>query len=91
MNNVSTPLMEIKNQEWPLGTPDFVSHEVLGAYVQQVPVRGSLEDSIRLNTRVSRLWKEGSVWKIESTELKDLGNDKLKKVKRVDVCYALSV
>lgn len=84
-NNVSTPLMEIKNQPWPEGTTDFVLHEVLREYIREVPIRGSLEDSIRLNTRVSKLWKNENIWYLESIELKELKDGKLKKTRRVDV------
>lgn len=85
-NNVSTPLMEIKNQQWKIGTPDFVKHDILGAYIQEIPFRGSLQDSIRLNTRVSKVWKNGKVWLVESIELKELSDGRLMKLRIVDVC-----
>ena len=68
-NNVSTPLMKLKDHPWPPGTEHFVNHKVLAAYIQSAAESFGVKKSILFNTRVERIWKEDNMWRVQSSKL----------------------
>ncbi|MCJ1346973.1 hypothetical protein MMC31_005193, partial [Peltigera leucophlebia] len=68
-NNVSTTLLEMKNHPWPAGTPDFIHHRHIKAYLDAVAQMSSTGSSYLYNTKVERVWKTGARWRIQSTLL----------------------
>ena len=87
-NNVSTPLLELKNHEWSPGTGDFVSHRVIKEYIQAAAKRSG--GTYLYNTRVEKAWKTEGKWQIESTTLTRLESGRAKKLRRVQVSHRLS-
>ena len=86
-NNVPTPLLAVKGQPWREGTPDFVTHRVLKEYIQNVASKSAAESEYLFNTRVERIWKEGSLWNIRFTTLKYRASGEIEMVGRVQVGY----
>lgn len=68
-NNVSTTLVEMKNRPWPAGTPDFIHHRHIKAYLDAAAQESSTRSSYLYNTKVERVWKTGAQWHIQSTLL----------------------
>ncbi|KAL5117429.1 hypothetical protein ACEQ8H_004594 [Pleosporales sp. CAS-2024a] len=68
-NNVSTRLLETTLNRFPLGTPDFVSHTVLRAYIQDTAMVAGVDAVTRYNTLVKSVVKKDSLWTITATTL----------------------
>ncbi len=61
-NNVSTRLMKLKINSWPVDTADFVNHRVLNEYIQDTSYKTGVHSKqrIRLESRRSfRVNKSG--------------------------------
>ncbi|KAL4927981.1 major facilitator superfamily domain-containing protein [Aspergillus undulatus] len=73
-NNVSTPLMRVKLNAWPEGTPDFVSHSVMSAYIQDTSIKTGVHDITIHGARVKNLSKndDGS-WEVTWSKLEQEG------------------
>ena len=69
MNNVPTPLMQLKGQPWPEGSNDFVNHRVLSKYIKEAARLANLSTYTRFNTLVECAWKTESSWKVLSQTL----------------------
>ncbi|KAL4950731.1 major facilitator superfamily domain-containing protein [Aspergillus filifer] len=68
-NNVSTPLMRVKLNAWPKETPDFVSHSVLAAYIQDTSRKTGVHDATVYGARVKNLEKRGESWEVTWSKL----------------------
>ncbi|KAF1953933.1 pantothenate transporter [Byssothecium circinans] len=70
MNNVGTRLLEMTLNPFPSGTPDFVSHSVLGEYIRDTARKTDIDELIRYDTEVTNLNKSGDKWVLEAVTLK---------------------
>ena len=68
-NNVPTPLVQITDQTWPLGTENFVSHTVINQYIRAAAKLSHLSEFTQFNTSVETLWKPGDRWMLTSRKL----------------------
>ena len=68
-NNISTVLQELKGYPWPAGTEDFVNVRVKGEYIQSYSKHFNIEPLIKYRTRVEKLEKIGTKWKLRSSTL----------------------
>ncbi|KAL4769359.1 major facilitator superfamily domain-containing protein [Aspergillus nidulans var. acristatus] len=76
-NNVSTPLMRVKLNAWPEGTPDFVGHSVMKEYIQDTSRKTGVDDITIYGARVKNLSKQGDSWQVTWSRLEQQ-DDKLK-------------
>ncbi|KAF2171451.1 hypothetical protein M409DRAFT_63721 [Zasmidium cellare ATCC 36951] len=74
-NNVSTIEMELSCQQWKPGTEEFVPHHVLGDYIQDTATNNGVQNSIRYNTRVNSVRKEGDKWQVNVGTLEREGTN----------------
>ncbi|KAK1148122.1 hypothetical protein N8T08_010761 [Aspergillus melleus] len=81
-NNVSTPLMRVKLNAWPEGTPDFVSHTVMQAYIQDTAEKAGVHDVTIYGARVKNVSKEGETWSVTWSSLRE--SDQLGRVEEVE-------
>ena len=72
--------MRVKLNAWPEDTPDFVSHSVLAAYIQDTSVKTGVHDATVYGARVKNLEKKGQSWEVTWSKL-----DGDKEVERVEV------
>ncbi|BAE54590.1 unnamed protein product [Aspergillus oryzae RIB40] len=63
-NNVPTPLIRVKLNAWPEGTPDFVSHDVIKEYIQDTSRKARVDDVTIYGARVKDLRKRGDKWEV---------------------------
>ena len=56
--------MRLKLNEWPPETPDFVSHRVLGKYIQDTSRKCHADQVTIYGARVVGIRKEGPKWHI---------------------------
>ncbi|KAE8321610.1 major facilitator superfamily domain-containing protein [Aspergillus sergii] len=63
-NNVPTPLIRVKLNAWPEGTPDFVSHDVIKDYIQDTSRKARVDDVTIYGARVKDLRKRGDKWEV---------------------------
>ncbi|KAL3433094.1 major facilitator superfamily domain-containing protein [Aspergillus tetrazonus] len=80
-NNVSTPLMRVKLNAWPEGTPDFVSHSVMKEYIQDTSRKTGVDDITIYGARVKNLTKQGDSWQVTWSGLEQQ-DDELKEQER---------
>jgi ACS family pantothenate transporter-like MFS transporter len=66
---VSTQLLETTLNRFPTGTEDFVSHTVLGNYIQDTAVRTGVHEVTRYDTDVRGVSKSGKSWNINTATL----------------------
>lgn len=64
-NNVSTIEMELSTQKWKPGTEEFVSHKILGEYIQDTARTNDVLSSCSFNTRVNHVEKSGDEWLVD--------------------------
>ncbi|KAL8746083.1 MAG: hypothetical protein Q9190_001868 [Brigantiaea leucoxantha] len=69
-NNVSTPLLELKDHPWPKGTNDFVNHRKIKKYIQSVADSIDLAAYTCFHTKVLRIRKSSGKWHVLSGTLK---------------------
>lgn len=84
-NNVSTTLLEMKNHPWPAGTPDFIHHRHIKAYLEAVAQKSSTKSLYLYNTKVEHIWKKGAQWQIQSTLLNHFDGVTMKNSRRIRV------
>ncbi|KAJ5584836.1 uncharacterized protein N7459_004636 [Penicillium hispanicum] len=70
-NNVSTPLLRTKLNNWPEGTPNYVKHHVLRDYIQDTSVKVGVDDVTIYGALVTRIYKDGSGWHVLWTSLEE--------------------
>lgn len=68
-NNVSTPLLETTLRRFPPGTEDFVTHDVLKDYIQDVAVSTGVHTLTRYDTEVKSVYKRDHKWKVNTVTL----------------------
>jgi hypothetical protein len=61
--------MQTKLHTWPEGTNDFVSHEVLKQYIQEIAVRTGVGRATTYGARVIEIKKRGHKWSLNYTTL----------------------
>jgi hypothetical protein len=67
---VSTPLLETTLRRFPPGTEDFVSHDVLKNYIQDVAISTGVHKLTRYDTTVKRVFKNDQKWNVETVTLR---------------------
>ncbi|KAF2851906.1 dimethylaniline monooxygenase [Plenodomus tracheiphilus IPT5] len=87
-NNVGTRLLQTTLNEFPKGTEDFVTHDVLKDYIQHTAIRTGVHNNTNYNTEVKRVVKNASSWTIEAVTLE---NDKSGKTSRTSSTTVRSV
>ncbi|THC96261.1 hypothetical protein EYZ11_004254 [Aspergillus tanneri] len=70
-NNVPTPLIRTKLNAWPEGTPDFVSHTVIQAYIQDTAEKSGVHDATLYGARVKDVSKDGETWYVTWSTLRE--------------------
>ncbi|KAF2015865.1 pantothenate transporter [Aaosphaeria arxii CBS 175.79] len=68
-NNVETRLLQTTLNPFPVGTPDFVTHNVLLDYIQDTALVSGVHDITKYGTEVQHLRKEGDEWLLTATTL----------------------
>ncbi|EYE98611.1 putative FAD dependent oxidoreductase [Aspergillus ruber CBS 135680] len=68
-NNVCTPLMRVKLNAWPEGTPDFVSHSVMQEYIQDTSRKARVHAFTIYGARVKNIAKKGRKWGVTWSRL----------------------
>jgi hypothetical protein len=66
---VSTPLLETTLRRFPPGTEDFVSHDVLKDYIQDVTISTGVHELTRYDTDVKSVIKNDHKWNVETVTL----------------------
>jgi ACS family pantothenate transporter-like MFS transporter len=66
---VSTRLLETTLNPFPLGTGDYVSHDVLKDYIQDTALKTGVDKVIHYNTEVTEVWKCGNSWIVDTVTL----------------------
>lgn len=74
-NNVPTPLLRVTLNAWPPGTPDFVGHQVIKEYIQDTAEKGGSEDVTIYGAKVTRVCKDGPVWRVSWVTLRSAARD----------------
>ncbi|KAL9041084.1 MAG: hypothetical protein Q9214_004233 [Letrouitia sp. 1 TL-2023] len=69
-NNVSTPLLELRDHPWKKGTQDFVNHRIIKEYIQSVADAINMTSFTHFHTKVLRVRKVPKKWHILSGTLK---------------------
>ncbi|KAF7594618.1 hypothetical protein BBP40_008708 [Aspergillus hancockii] len=91
-NNVPTPLIRVKLNAWPEGTPDFVSHNVIKDYIQDTSRKARVHDVTIYGARVKDLRKHGDKWEVLwSTVLEHDQSDAVKEVEEISTFDAVIV
>lgn len=70
-NNVSTPLLRTKLNDWPEGTPNYVKHHVLKEYIQDTSKKVGVDDVTIYGALVTRVYKDESEWHVLWTSLEE--------------------
>ncbi|TLS21065.1 uncharacterized protein PpBr36_10461 [Pyricularia pennisetigena] len=71
-NNVPTTLMRSSIVDWPAGTPEFVTHREVEAYIASIVDEAGIEQLIELNTAVLHVWKSPSgKWHVRTKGMGD--------------------
>lgn len=71
-NNVPTTLMRSTIVDWPAGTPEFVTHREVEAYIGSIVDEAGIEDLIELDTAVLHVWKSPSgKWHVRTKGMDD--------------------
>lgn len=68
-NNVSTRLMRTTLMPWPLGIGDFVNQRHLEEYIQDISRTTGVHRCTQHRTRVEKVQKFGSSWKVSTISL----------------------
>jgi ACS family pantothenate transporter-like MFS transporter len=68
-NNVGTRLLATTLNPFPLGTPDYVPHNVLKDYIQDTALKTGIDKVTRYNTEVKNLHKSGNKWLLKAVTL----------------------
>ncbi|KAL4995061.1 major facilitator superfamily domain-containing protein [Aspergillus recurvatus] len=89
-NNVSTPLMRVKLNAWPEGTPDFVSHSVMKEYIQDTSRKTGVDDITIYGARVKNVFKQGDSWQVTWSRLEQQ-DDGFKEEERISIFDAVIV
>ena len=89
-NNVSTPLLELKDHPWPKGTNDFVNHRKIKKYIQSVADSIDLAAYTCFHTKVLRIRKSSGKWHVLSGTLKPSRLGDPQYAESIRVCHHLN-
>ncbi|KAI6375100.1 hypothetical protein MCOR25_002994 [Pyricularia grisea] len=71
-NNVPTTLMRSTIVDWPAGTPEFVTHREVEAYIGSIVDEAGIEPLIEFNTAVLHVCKmPGGKWQVRTKGMND--------------------
>lgn len=90
---MSTKCQSLKGFPWPEDTPDHVSVHVKQKYIEDYAEHFGVVPLIRFNTRVEKLEKVGTVWKVRSTTVvkgEDGGTRRTESVEEFDAVVVAS-
>ncbi|KAJ5413284.1 hypothetical protein N7465_005589 [Penicillium sp. CMV-2018d] len=76
-NNVPTPLLEVTLKEWPKDTPDFVKHQVVQQYIEEMSMKAQVHDATIYGARVRNIGKTGENWTVSWSTLQQNGESKI--------------
>jgi hypothetical protein len=82
---VSTRLLETTLNRFPAGTEDFVSHQVLGDYIQDTAAKTRVDEITQYDTEVRKVTKTGEKWIVETTTLHTDDNGEVSKTNKATV------
>jgi hypothetical protein len=82
---VSTRLLETTLNRFPAGTEDFVSHQVLGDYIQDTAAKTRVDEITQYDTEVRKVTKTGEKWIVETTRLHTDDNGGVSKTNKATV------
>lgn len=68
-NNVSTRLLETTLNQFPPGTEDYVTHDVLCGYIQATTLSTGVHKLTQYDTDVRSVTKNGISWIVETATL----------------------
>ncbi|KAB2102977.1 Flavin-containing monooxygenase [Alternaria gaisen] len=68
-NNVSTRLLETTLNQFPPGTEDYVTHDVLCDYIQATTLLTGVHELTQYDTDVRSVIKNGRLWTVETATL----------------------
>ncbi|OAL46803.1 dimethylaniline monooxygenase [Pyrenochaeta sp. DS3sAY3a] len=68
-NNVGTRLLETTLNQFPVGTEDFVTHDVLGDYIQDTATKTGVHSITKYDTEVKNVVKKDGKWIVEIVTL----------------------
>jgi hypothetical protein len=68
-NNVSTRLLETTLNQFPPGTEDYVTHDVLCGYIQATTLSTGVHKLTQYDTDVRSVTKNGRLWTVETATL----------------------
>ncbi|RYN47645.1 hypothetical protein AA0114_g7622 [Alternaria tenuissima] len=68
-NNVSTRLLETTLNQFPPGTEDYVTHDVLCDYIQATTLSTGVHELTQYDTDVRSVIKNGRLWTVETATL----------------------
>lgn len=73
INNIPTPVMRSSLLHWPEGTGEFVTHDVIRQYVEDIASQNSVRDNIQFDTRVESVAKSNGEdkWTVETSKLQE--------------------
>lgn len=61
--------MKTTLNSWPVGTPDFTTHDILKDYIQETSRRTGVEEITKYGARVSNIRKENGRWQLSYSTL----------------------
>ncbi|TLD09776.1 hypothetical protein PspLS_11610 [Pyricularia sp. CBS 133598] len=71
-NNVPTTLMRSTIVDWPPGTPEFVTHREVEAYIGSIVDEAGIKDLIEFDTAVLHVWKSpNGKWHVRTKGMDD--------------------
>jgi hypothetical protein len=76
---VSTRLLETTLNQFPPGTEDYVTHEVLCDYIQATAASTGVHEMTLYDTDVRNVTKSGKSWTVETATLQTDKNGALKR------------
>ena len=67
---MGTRLLETTLNQFPAGTEDFVTHDVLKDYIQDTATKTGVHEIAQYDTEVKNISKEGAKWIVETATLR---------------------
>jgi thioredoxin reductase len=59
--------MKTSLSEWPVGTPDITTHDVMKDYIQGIAHQYHVDESVRYKTTVQQIEKRGNKWTVHTS------------------------
>ena len=73
VNNIPTPVMRSSLLRWPEGTEEFVRHDIVRQYIEDIARQNGVVDVVQFNTRVESVTKsDGNKWVVHTRKLQKL-------------------